>query len=479
MNMLFAIYGRVSPVGLRSAPVSSATTKMYAVVLSCAFALLFCRQALSSTPTQNKSQLLRGTVNANEVIDALERLGIKCVIHDGKPASVIVSEVRMGSPASYAGMDSGDKLLKVQSAENSLQILIGRANKSYQVNLNLPKDCAIPARTNFDLFTGLAQRNGTSKLNGTAKTDLLNGSVVGQNTALSAGHATKDAQGAKWPVVDVTQPNPAVKDTHVNVPELTVKQKEEKLRKYDIELIIDCSGSFKDVDGTDGLTKFEWCHRQVRDLAQRMSAYSKTMTITTFNQNFQVMPHCDPSTVEHIYAETEPNGSTDLVDPLMDRLQANLQSHDSAHPFLLAIITDGLPNVPRDPKVVDNAIAEFTHRLKSGDEVVITFLQIGDTFDGKDFCQNLDDNLVSEGAKYDIVDTKTFDQLKQEGLVNALVDAVLENRPLTASKTGPVPRPTRFQRSMLQYSHSSTASDAAVKRLQDERHSLEQQILGK
>jgi hypothetical protein len=95
---------------------------------------------------------------------------------------------------------------------------------------------------------------------------------------------------------------------------------------------------------------------------------------------------------------------------------------------LIAVITDGMPNIPRDPLVVNRALIDFTKKLSTGDEVIITFLQIGDTFDGRSFCIDLDDNLVDEGAKFDIVDTKTFSELKSEGLVSALVDAITEKR---------------------------------------------------
>jgi len=53
---------------------------------------------------------------------------------------------------------------------------------------------------------------------------------------------------------------------------------------------------------------------------------------------------------------------------------------------------------------------------------------IGDTFDGQSFCHELDDRLVTEGAKYDIVASRTFDQLKKRGLSNALIDCVVDEK---------------------------------------------------
>ena len=60
-------------------------------------------------------------------------------------------------------------------------------------------------------------------------------------------------------------------------------------------------------------------------------------------------------------------------------------------------------------------------------DVKVLFLQIGDAFQGRDYFNNLDTNLVVKGAKYHIVETVPFNQLKQEGIVKALVSAVKNN----------------------------------------------------
>jgi hypothetical protein len=197
------------------------------------------------------------------------------------------------------------------------------------------------------------------------------------------------------------------------------------------------------------------------------------LTITTFNNAYDVMGRCNPAKVEQIYGTVVPKGSTDLVDPLVNRLDANL-NHDAKHPVLIAVITDGLPNVPRDPKVVNQALIDYSQRLNSPGQVIVTFLQIGDTFDGKDFCRDLDDNLVREGAKYDIVDTKTFDELKSEGLVNALIDAIIENE-----KYGTLSADARHLAKFADKikSEGNSQESQSLRQMQDERHAIEQQIL--
>ena len=265
----------------------------------------------------------------------------------------------------------------------------------------------------------------------------------------------------KIPVLDVQQHGVPV----LEVDEKDGANKHDKLKEYDIELIIDRTGSMGISDGTGDQTKFEWCRDQVRTLAERLAKYDRTMTITIFNEEHQTFFHCATSRVLQIYNETIPEGWTDLVDPLTERIEAGLVSHPpGGRPLLIAILHDGLPNrpLPFDPFAVDRAIINFSKKLSSQSQVRLTFLQIGDTYDGRDFCINLDDNLVNEGAKYDIVDTKTFAELKKEGLTQAIVDALVET---VASKTAAHPpraaRPGRPGQS-LSNANAAAAKDSAI-----------------
>ena len=86
---------------------------------------------------------------------------------------------------------------------------------------------------------------------------------------------------------------------------------------------------------------------KVRSLIPRLRA------ITTFNTQFKTEENCDAQRIADIYANTTPQGKTDLVDPLSSRLNAYLDSwHTGAKPLLIAVLHDGLPNVPQDPNVV-------------------------------------------------------------------------------------------------------------------------------
>jgi len=163
-----------------------------------------------------------------------------------------------------------------------------------------------------------------------------------------------------------------------------------------------------------------------------------------------------------------------LRDPLMSRLNSALTKYaDLKKRVLIAVITDGMPNIPRDPMVVNRAIVNYTHKLTDPNEVKVTFLQIGDTFEGKDFCLDLDDGLVGEGAKYDIVDTETFEELKRVGIVNALIDAILDKNSSHLANSD------RNRHSSASASSQQAAqADKDLKAIEEERKQLEKQIFG-
>jgi hypothetical protein len=423
------------------------------------------QKAWASNSRSDKANLefLHGTVSQNELTDNLERLGIKCIIHQSAGASAIgtlnIDKVRLGSSAYYGGVLAGDIVKDLHRLDaNNFALSFERSRKLFQVNLRL--------------LSGQTTDQGPLKAN-------VNHQDLANSAEIKAAKAKLGTESTNFKG-DVHKTNLASASQKLLIPgSISMQDKEpvKKLLLFDIELIIDITGSMAWIDGTGDLTKFQWCHKQVSNLAQLLEPYSKTMAITTFNTEHQTMEGCTAKKVEDIYATVEPKGGTDLVDPLVDRLNAALVKHKhTGRPVLIVVITDGLPNVPSDPRLVNQALIDFTRQMSDPDEVVVTVLQIGDTFEGRDFCIDLADNLVNEGAKYDIVDTKTFAELKQEGLVKAMVDAVTEtpsHRHFSQSEK----RLKRFVNSLPSSSQSTNNRELDLKKREMERQTLEQRIL--
>ncbi len=313
----------------------------------------------------------------------------------------------MGTPAYYAGITAGDTIVKIAPANNGFQLKFSRSGILYQAFVRSEKASRLLSSSAND-FNLLASVSGGS-LNKPARLD----SGLQQATLATGAHQSALSTSDKRLV------------TAADKTKTILQAGDDKLLSYNIEFIIDISGSMNQEDGTDGLSKFEWCKNQVTALSERLAPYARTVTITVFNERFQTAESCNRDAVLAIYQQVQPSGSTDLVDPLMARCTRALHDYrPGSRPTLIAVITDGLPNHPRDPLAVNRALIEFTKQLSSPKQVLITFLQVGAKFDGADFCLDLDQNLVKEGAKYDIVDTNTFNELKSAGLTQCLIRAI-------------------------------------------------------
>ena len=242
------------------------------------------------------------------------------------------------------------------------------------------------------------------------------------------------------------------------------------MSKYDIEILIDTSGSMAEADDTDGYTKFEWCRQQVHDLTKRLAPFKKTMTITLFNKGFEVQEHCPPGKVEDVFNLAGLGGGTDLVHPLsecFDRILSVLKVPGKTdRKALIIIITYGMPNIPRNPGVVNTAVIDFTQQLKDPDQVVLTMLQVGGDGEGQAFCKYLQ-GLDLLGAKYDIVHAITFPTLKQTGLANAIVDSIVDVMT------------ERALRARVGQDKSKLGADNSIQQLRQERERIEKQLLGK
>lgn len=197
------------------------------------------------------------------------------------------------------------------------------------------------------------------------------------------------------------------------------------LSEHKIILFIDQSGSMKKTDCPGNLSRWDWCELQSADLARLLVPLTHDgLTIVPFATDYKVYENCTPAAVAKIFKTESPKGNTDLLNPLIGQLAHHLANKDpNRRPLVIAIISDGRPD--KEAEVAD-AIVTATKRMKYPKEVAIVFLQVGDAFNGKKFLTDVDENLVSRGAKYDAVSVRTFDTLQQLGLARTLANAIKE-----------------------------------------------------
>ncbi|BAQ60932.1 hypothetical protein GM3708_1338 [Geminocystis sp. NIES-3708] len=195
----------------------------------------------------------------------------------------------------------------------------------------------------------------------------------------------------------------------------------------DYTLIIDKSGSLTTDDGT-GKTRWEIAQESTFSLAQKCDDIDPDgITVYLYSGRFRRYDNVTADKIREIYRQNEPMGKSDLKSVLQDALNNYFQRKASGTAKVngetMLIITDGVPD---EPKEIIRLIIEATHKIDRDEELGISFIQIGKDKKATEYFKALDDLLQDAGAKYDIVDTITIDDMEDMNLTQVLLNAVID-----------------------------------------------------
>lgn len=98
--------------------------------------------------------------------------------------------------------------------------------------------------------------------------------------------------------------------------------------------------------------------------------------------------------------------------------KANGETKESGETIL--VITDG---VSCNRIGVSEAIINATHKMDRNEELGISFIQVGYQPQVSKSLKSWDDELQGLGAKFDIVDTVTLDDMEKMTLIQVLINA--------------------------------------------------------
>lgn len=214
-----------------------------------------------------------------------------------------------------------------------------------------------------------------------------------------------------------------------NVSNRTPETSVRLLSDFDVELIVDESLSMRRRDCPGGVSRWQWCGMQLQDLSSRLAPFvPRGFTLTTFNGLHKVYPNSTPQNVNQLFDNPLFMPGTRLSRPLTDRLQSYFDNRrPGSKPLLIVVITDGVPAPKREPYMVAQTLISASKIMKDRREVTVVFFQIGgsDGF-GRAFLADLDNNLVSHGARFDFVKTVSFEELREKGLTEALIGTIKE-----------------------------------------------------
>lgn len=201
----------------------------------------------------------------------------------------------------------------------------------------------------------------------------------------------------------------------------------EQLQNRDYVLVIDKSGSMESKDTPTGQSRWKYAQESADAIATKVEGFDPDgITVIPFAGSFKMYENTTAAKLKDIWAENEPMGGTILAPVLKkifdDYKKRKAAGQTKANGEMLLVITDGQP---QDEAAVAKEIVAFGNTLGGGDdEYAISFIQVGKDGEASRFLKRLDDDLTKQGAKYDIVDTKTMDEVEAIGLTETLMAAL-------------------------------------------------------
>jgi Mg-chelatase subunit ChlD len=191
-----------------------------------------------------------------------------------------------------------------------------------------------------------------------------------------------------------------------------------RLSEYDYVVVLDGSGSMGETDG-QSRSRWQRMQEQVEQFTRDVSALdSDGIGVVLFNGGkIESWDGVTPDKVKEIFAGKSPRGSTPMTEALAAALKL---AGKSAKKDFICVFTDGVPDNPTSLKEL---IVNTANQSPSDDALTILFAQQGADREATAFLQHLDDGL--KGAKYDIVDAKTAEEVDQFPSTTALIEAAI------------------------------------------------------
>ncbi|MEI6442144.1 MAG: VWA domain-containing protein [Nostocales cyanobacterium ELA583] len=196
----------------------------------------------------------------------------------------------------------------------------------------------------------------------------------------------------------------------------------------DYTLIIDKSGSMSTPDQAGGRSRWQIAQESTIALARKCEEFDPDgITVYVFSGRFKRYENVTAAKVAQIFQENDPAGTTNLGSVLQDALNNYFQRKAAGTTKLngetILVITDGEPD---DRKAVFEIIIRATQQMEKDEELGISMIQVGSDPQATKFLKALDDQLQSVGAKFDICDTITLDDLEDMSLADVLMNAITD-----------------------------------------------------
>jgi hypothetical protein len=216
------------------------------------------------------------------------------------------------------------------------------------------------------------------------------------------------------------------------------------LSSYDLTVIIDKSRSMSASDCQNSIdqasdqeesftqspiSRWQWCQQQTRLLTKTtQDILPNGFKIVLFSKDVVEYNNVNSNALSEIFSSNVPAGPTHAERALQSQLnQYFLRKSslgDKTKPLLIVFITDGCPD---DPVAFERSVIQATQSMDRPDEISILMLQVGNDAKAAKLAKrltNADGGSTNDKAKFTIVTTKSFDELKTNGLTRTLAETI-------------------------------------------------------
>lgn len=323
-------------------------------------------QKHNSAKTTGVSKSASGGITLYGRIDELSYIlsssGVRVI---GGKLPGIVDKISLGSAAAYSGVQKGDTVLKATLDENSVVMDIERKGRKYQTKI----------ATNVK---GLKSEFEARKI------------------PFSFGDSPFDKEL-------------------------------KSLGECELVILLDRSQSMADDHaGCPGdITKWMWSKEQIDNVFLATDrVLEEGFNLGLFNDRFQMRDGVTLYDLRQVFDNIRPAGAKDISTALQTTMNDYFYHRKAgSKPLMIAVITDGLQNTGAP---LQDVLIEASKKMNRPGEVVITFLQVGESIRAEELFDDLDRHLVAKGARYRMVHFKPFSELRMRGVLYELMMCVKE-----------------------------------------------------
>lgn len=181
------------------------------------------------------------------------------------------------------------------------------------------------------------------------------------------------------------------------------------LANLQVIVLLDMSGSMSaNSDTPSKKSRWEHAKETIAGIVTEVGKHDDDgITIIPFNASHRVLDNVKAESFNEQLKAINPGGGTALVGPLKEALGLAEKCWKEKQAFIV-VLTDGEPN---DRAAVPKVIIDAANKMERDEQCAILFARVGQDSEAKKFLDALDNDLQSQGAKFDIVDTKDLDDL--------------------------------------------------------------------